>query len=408
MNDSLEVGSKLEVVLTKAAFGGAVSRSHEGRVVFVRHGLPGERVSAVVTEISKKFARADALEILEASPNRVIVPCRFAGAAKCGGCDLQHANVSGQLQWKSDVLAEHLSRIARVDLDVAVIAVPTDPQGSRTRLRCAVNSDGQLGLRQSRRHDIIALDECWIADSRLRSAFDQSWSGFDEIELRAIGQENVFAVTSKFDDRDVEHDIRSLSGDILDAATKSRVEVNGNTFHVGPLSFWQSHRSAPEILTQCVQDSLGAKLGDHVTDLYSGVGLFSVPLARQVGSSGRLVAVEGSMDAANDAVQNANGLSQLTIRQWSVSPRSINDSVSRGDLVILDPPRTGAGKSVMTVLARRRPRRIVYVSCDGATFARDIRILLDAKYRLSKLHAFDLFPMTEHVEIVGVLDDTSE
>jgi tRNA/tmRNA/rRNA uracil-C5-methylase (TrmA/RlmC/RlmD family) len=158
------------------------------------------------------------------------------------------------------------------------------------------------------------------------------------------------------------------------------------------------------MLLESVVELTGAEPGDHVVDLFSGVGLFSIPLAKQVGAAGRVTAVESSPYAARDARENARGLSQVRVREWSVSARAINDAVGEGDLVVLDPPRNGLAKGVVQALLRRAPRRIVYVSCDAATFARDLKAFLDGGFRLAELKVFDLFPMTEHVELVALLD----
>jgi tRNA/tmRNA/rRNA uracil-C5-methylase (TrmA/RlmC/RlmD family) len=158
------------------------------------------------------------------------------------------------------------------------------------------------------------------------------------------------------------------------------------------------------LLLESVLELADANIDDHVTDLFSGVGLFSVPLASKVGPGGRVSAVESSPYAVRDARQNAEGLRNLKVREWSVTPRSVNDSVDEGGIVVLDPPRAGLAKGVAETLIRRRPRRLVYVSCDAATFARDLKTLLAGGYGLSEMRVFDLFPMTEHVELVASLD----
>jgi tRNA/tmRNA/rRNA uracil-C5-methylase (TrmA/RlmC/RlmD family) len=170
------------------------------------------------------------------------------------------------------------------------------------------------------------------------------------------------------------------------------------------MSFWQSHRDAPQILLDAVVELAQVASGDDVTDLFSGVGLFSVPLAKLAGPSGRVTAVESSPYAVRDARENATGQSQVKVREWSVTPRSVNDTVREGTVVVLDPPRQGLAKGVADAIARRRPRRVVYVSCDAATFARDLKIFLGHGFLLSDLRVFDLFPMTEHVELVALLD----
>ena len=405
MSTPLIPGAREVVRTERPATGGAVARSGSGQVIFVRHALAHETVEVEITEVAARFARADAVAVIEANAERVNAPCAYAASHQCGGCDLQHASESAQLSWKSDIVSEHLARIAGDDRRVDVVSVGA-PRGSRTRLRCAVDAQGRLGLRASRRHDVVALDACWLAHESLLGAFSTDWSGFDEVELRAIG-DDVVAVARREEAEDTIYELLTLDRSSLAASTVSRVRVNDHSFQVGPLSFWQSHRSAPQLLVSQVIELLGAREGDHVTDLYSGVGLFAVSLAPIVGSSGRVVAVESSHDATTDAEVNARMHRQVTVRNWAVTPRAINDSVSVGDLVVLDPPRSGAGKAVMGALMRRRPRRMVYVSCDAATFARDVRVATDAGYTLSALRGFDLFPMTEHVELVGVLDDGS-
>jgi tRNA/tmRNA/rRNA uracil-C5-methylase (TrmA/RlmC/RlmD family) len=373
-------------------------------VVFVRHGLPGELVRVNVTESTAKFSRADAVEILEPSAQRVTAPCPYAHPDGCGGCDLQHASMSGQVAWKTSLVEEHLRRIAGVELAVSVLEPPSDPKGSRTRLRCAVDDDGRLALRAARSHDVVALDACWIASASLTPAFSSTWHGAEEVELRAIGEGEPIALVRRITPRGVMHELCSLRGEPLEPSTQSRVSVRGHVFSVGPRSFWQSHRDAPTMLLDTVLELSDARAEDHVTDLFSGVGLFAVPLAKVVGPGGRVTAVESSPYAVRDARQNAEGLRNVKVREWSVTPRSINDSVGEGDVVVLDPPRGGLAKGAAEALVRRRPRRVVYVSCDAATFARDLKVLMAGGYRLDQTRVFDLFPMTEHVELVASLD----
>jgi tRNA/tmRNA/rRNA uracil-C5-methylase (TrmA/RlmC/RlmD family) len=392
------------VRLERPATGGAVGRLDDGRVVFVRHGLPGELVRVAITESTSKFSRGDAVEVLEASPDRVVPPCRYAQPGGCGGCDLQDASPAGQISWKTSLVAEHLRRIAGVEYEFSVTQPASDPQGSRTRLRCAVDDDGKLALRVARSHDLIALDACWISNRTFAPAFAASWHGAEEVELRAIGDGEPFAVVRRLTPRGTMHELCSLRGEPLEPSTHSRVDVRGHVFTIGPRSFWQSHRDAPTLLLDTVLELAGARVDDHVTDLFSGVGLFSVPLAKVVGPRGRVTAVESSPYAVRDARLNAEGLRNIKVREWSVTPRSVNDAVAKGDVVVLDPPRGGLAKGVAETLVRRRPRRLVYVSCDAATFARDLKILLSGGFALGELRVFDLFPMTEHVELVASLD----
>ncbi len=398
----------LTLRVDRPATGGGVGRAPDGRVTFVRHSLPGELVRVEVHETTASFYRADAVEVLEASPQRVAPPCHYAHAGGCGGCDLQHASRAAQLDWKAALVQEHLRRIAGLDRSVEVLPTSGTGEGSRTRLRCGVGEDDVLGLRRARSHELITIDECWISDPVFAGAFAHAWPGVSEVELRAIGEGDAFAVARRSVERGSSHyDVRSLEGAPLDPGTRSRVAVRDHVYTVSPLSFWQSHRDAPGLLLDAVTELADVSPGDDVVDLFSGVGLFSVPLAKLVGPTGRVSAVESSPHAVRDARENASGYRQLKVREWAVSPRSVNDTVREGSIVVLDPPRHGLARGVADALARRAPRRLVYVSCDPATYARDLKDFLRNGFVLSDLRVFDLFPMTEHVELVSLLDSPS-
>jgi tRNA/tmRNA/rRNA uracil-C5-methylase (TrmA/RlmC/RlmD family) len=393
----------MAVRIERPATGGGVGRADDGRVIFVQHSLPGELVRVAITETTANFYRGDAVDVLEASSERVTAPCPYARPGGCGGCDLQHASADAQRSWKSSLVEEHLRRIAGIERNIDVVAPPM-VEASRTRLRCAIDEDGELSLRVARSHELVPIDSCWISSRDFDEAFAHPWRGAEEVELRAIGTGEPFAVVRRFGERGTTFEVRSLSGLALDPATHSRVSVGGHVYRVGPMSFWQSHRDAPQVLLDTVVELANVASGDDVTDLFSGVGLFSVPLAKRVGPSGRVTAVESSPYAVRDARENATGLSHLKVREWSVTPRSVNDTVREGTVVVLDPPRQGLAKGVADAIARRRPRRVVYVSCDAATFARDLKVFLCHNFVLSDLRVFDLFPMTEHVELVALLD----
>lgn len=394
----------MTVRIERPATGGGVGRADDGRVIFVRHSLPGELVRVEVSETSAHFSRGEAVEVFESSPERVAAPCPYAHPGGCGGCDLQHASAEAQLSWKASLVTEHLRRIAGLDVAVQVTAPVAPIKGSRTRLRCAVDDQGRLSLRAARSHRLIAIDHCWIADEAFEPAFGHSWRGVSEVELRAIGDGEPFAVARRESERGTTIELRSLTGTPLDPSTHSRAAVRDFVFSVSPLSFWQSHRLAPTVLLDAVLEMANVGDGDDVVDLFSGVGLFSVPLAKRVGASGRVTAVESSPFAVRDTRTNAAGFKQIKVREWSVTPRSVNDTVRDGATVVLDPPRQGLAKGVAASLVRRSPKRLIYVSCDAATFARDLKVFLGSGFTLNLLEVFDLFPMTEHVELVALLD----
>ena len=392
------------VRLERPATGGALGHLEDGRVVFVRHAIPGELVSLSITDETAKVCRGDAIEILEASPDRVTAPCAFAYPGGCGGCDFQHLSASAQREWKATLVRDQLRRLAGVERDIIVTAVGESGQGTRSRLRLGVSEEGQLGLRQYRSNELMALDSCWVSDPRFAPAFATSWYGAQEVELRAIGEGDPFAVVRHETSRGTVIELTTMRGEPLAPSTHSRASVNGHFYKISPRAFWQSHRDAPATLLATVLEFADVSSGDHVVDLFSGVGLFSIPLARRVGHTGKVVAVETSPYAVRDARTNGDGLRQMRVREWSVTPRAINDAVAAGDVVVLDPPRSGLAKGVCDALIRRAPRRLVYVSCDAATFARDLALLSAGGYSLGDIRVFDLFPMTEHVELVAVLD----
>ena len=398
-----------------AAGGGCVARAPDGRVVFVRHSLPGERVRARVTSETTSFLRADAIDVVEASPDRVTPVCPHAGPGRCGGCDFQHVSPAAQRRLKEDLVAEQLSRLAGLDLRVAVEAVDGSPDGLgwRTRVGFAVDREGGIGLRRHRSHDIEAVDHCPIATDGVNAAAVGSvnWTGARQLEVLVSpdgGTPVVLVETGKerldgLPDLDVG---LVWKGRTLRAPNHIEVRVADNRFVVGAGVFWQVHPAAGPLLTQAVLEALAARPGERVADLYAGAGLFTVALAQVVGTDGSVVAVERSGPAIADLKANTAGLAHVEIVRAGVTPALVTRRLGRPDLVVLDPARAGAGRAVMASLVALDPppRRVAYVSCEPAPFARDLRVALDAGWTVRSLRAFDLFPMTEHVELVGILE----
>jgi tRNA/tmRNA/rRNA uracil-C5-methylase (TrmA/RlmC/RlmD family) len=410
------VGTRMELMTGAiAAGGGCVARADDGRVVFVRHALPDERVVAEVTGETTSFLRADAVEVLEPSPDRVAPPCPHAGPRRCGGCDFQHVALPAQRGLKSALVGEQLRRLAGVDDQVEVEEVEGAPTGLgwRTRVRFAVDRTGQVGFRRHRSHDIEVVGQCPIATSAVNGVAVGSslWRGAHHVEVTAPpgGGSPVVAVETgrnRLAGRPTVDAGLVVDGRVLRRPGKTRFEVLGHRFEVSPGVFWQVHPGAAAVLTECVLEGLDPKAGERVADLYSGAGLFTVPLARAVGPRGAVVAMERNGRACADAVHNAADLHQVTIVRSEVNPSAVRRRLGSPDLVVLDPSREGAGVATMRALAGLdpAPRRIAYVACDPASFARDLRAMTDLGWALGWLRAFDLFPMTEHVELVAMLD----
>jgi tRNA/tmRNA/rRNA uracil-C5-methylase (TrmA/RlmC/RlmD family) len=398
-----------------ASGGGCVGRAPDGRVVFVRHALPGERVLAQVTSATRSFLRADAVQILDPSEDRVKPPCAHAGPGKCGGCDWQHVSLPAQRALKADLIEEQLHRLAHLDQRVEVEEVPGAPDGLgwRTRVRFAVDRTGQVGFYRHRSHAVEPVEQCPIAVAAIGQlgVGVALWRGAHHLEVTASPDGGVPVVSvetgrNRLVGRPVPGAGLVVNGRTQKRPSRVHFDVLGHRFEVSPGVFWQVHPGAATVLSRCVLEGLAPRRGERVADLYAGAGLFTVPLARAVGPSGSVVAVERSGRAAGDAVRSTSGLTQVDVVRAGVTPALVASRLGRPDLVVLDPAREGAGRAVMGSLLALDPppRRIAYVSCDPASLARDLAIALEAGWNLGSLRAFDLFPMTEHVELVAFLD----
>jgi tRNA/tmRNA/rRNA uracil-C5-methylase (TrmA/RlmC/RlmD family) len=348
---------------------GAV-RPPRDRVVFVRHALPGERVVVEVTEGREgdRFWRGDAVEVLKASPDRVTAPCPYAGPELCGGCDFQHVSASGQRALKTAVVREQLARLAGLDVDVTVEEVPPLLRW-RSRMRYVELPHGRRGLHVHRSDQVVEIDDCLIdAGGPPRPSVDELHSGV------------------------------TRPSDLETVATSSGT----HEFTVDPDGFWQSHVEAPRVLVETVLSMLRPEAGEKVLDLYAGVGLFAAFVADAVAPSGRVVAVEGSKVACRDARAN---VPQSVVVEHGPVDRVLRTAYDEPfDLVVLDPPREGARRTVVEQVVDRAPRAIAYVACDPSALARDLATFAELGYGLSDLRAFDLFPMTHHVECVALLE----
>ena len=410
--------------MERVAHGGFCVGRHEGRAVFVRHALPGERVVAVVTEGSAgdRYLRADAVEVLEASPDRVQAPCWYAGPGRCGGCDWQHATPEAQRRLKAAVVEEQLRRLAGIEREVVVEEAPGTPGGLgwRTRVQFAVDGEGRLGLRKSRSHDVIPVESCEIAAPGVEEvgAEQRTWPGVAAVEvIAASGSSDRAVVVTPLPKPHghmpiVEMDVpvSVLRGDREGAAARvhGRAQVRevaaGRTWKVSGSGFWQVHPAAADVLSEAVLAAVDAQPGDTAMDLYCGVGLFAAGLAEAVGADGEVVAVESDKGAVEDALVNLEGFEQIVIVEDRVD-KALKDAPEgfEAEVVVLDPPRSGAGRKVVEGIAELRPRVVAYVACDPAALARDLAYFAEHGYELDTLRAFDLFPMTHHVECVARL-----
>ena len=389
----LAAGDVLDVRIEKVAHGGHFIARHDGAVIFVRHAIPGERARITITSSGRSFNRGDVIEVLEASPDRVIAPCPFAHRNGCGGCDFQHISLTRQRALKADVITEQFSRIASMDVAVQVEEI-AEPLHWRTRLIATTNQEGNFGFYASRSHTVIPVDDCLIAvkSMNIHELAARKWKPDVRVEVSASSnKERTIALSQK----NGEGKARLTEGQQI-----MHEEVTGKTLEVSQNSFWQSHINAPTVLTDVVLDFAQLAEGDHVLDLYGGVGLFTSSMVECVGASGSIDLLEGSKSATADAIRNFAKNPNVKILLGDVA--KLLPRISNADVIVLDPPREGAGKIVVAEIVRLRPRAIVYVSCDPASLARDTAYLKAFGYSLSTLRAFDLFPMTHHVECVAL------
>ncbi len=375
------------------AHGGHCVARHEGRVLFVRHTAPGERVRARVTEGREgdRFVRADAVEVLDPSPHRVAPPCPHAGPGLCGGCDWQHVALDEQRRLKAAVVQEQLRRLARLEREVVVEPVPGDAGGLgwRTRVAYAVDASGRAGLRRHRSHEVEPVSWCRIAAPGVVALQvpEDPWPGARSVEAVAAGGGTAVVVTPPGPGPD-------------DVVTE---RAAGRDWRLRATGFWQVHPGAAEVLVAAVLEGLAPREGERVLDLFAGAGLFAGALAPHVGLTGRVVAVEGDRDAVADARANLRDLPQVRVERGDVARVLRREGLHRADVVVLDPPRTGAGRDVVAAVAGSGARAVAYVACDPAALARDLAWFAERGYALDALRAFDLFPMTQHVECVAVL-----
>ncbi|MFI2713142.1 class I SAM-dependent RNA methyltransferase [Micromonospora sp. NPDC018662] len=398
----LEEAERVELTVDAVAPGGHCVARVGGQVVFVRHALPGERVVAEVTELHRGFARADAVQVLDASPDRVTPPCPYARPGACGGCDLQHVAPAAQLDWKVAVVREQLTRLGRLTdaqvdaLGVRVEALPGGPLGWRSRVRYAVDAAGRAGLLKHRSHEVVPIDRCLIAHPAIQ-------------ELPVLPPSGA-----RWPDADAVETVASTGGDVAVVAyadgvatavrgpERVRETAAGRSFTLPASGFWQVHPAAADALVGAVLDLLDPRPGESAWDLYGGAGLFAAALAGRVDGA-RVTVVESAPDGVAAARTNLADLPAVEVVaarvETALARRRITGPV---DLVVLDPPRSGAGAAVVRGVVAAEPRAVAYVACDPAAFARDVRTFAEAGWRLAALRGFDLFPMTQHVELVGL------
>ena len=382
----------IEVRAEKMAAGGdAIARMADGRVAFVRGALPNELVAIEVVQSNKDFVRAEVVDVIEPAASRVVPPCP-AHAAGCGGCTWQHVDAAAQLELKTAVVIEALKRTGRIADPMVSVGESVSPWAYRTTLRLATGTD-RLGLRGRHSHDVVELGGCPVSHPLLEELLTVvRVRGQGEVSLRvsaATGERSAWVVDGDVELLDVPSDVGIGPGALVHEV------IGGVRMQVSAASFFQSGPAAAELLLAAVREASGASFGAHtVIDAYGGIGLFASAV-----DGAHVSVVEGSAAACADAVVNLAGrrakVVHSTVERWK--PR-------RADLVIADPSRSGLGRQAVSVLCATEAPRIVLVSCDPVSLARDAGLLRDQGYEHTQSTVFDLFPQTHHVEVVTTFD----
>ncbi|CAI3796511.1 class I SAM-dependent RNA methyltransferase [Pseudarthrobacter sp. MM222] len=435
-----QVPTDLVVDVGPVAHGGHCVARHEGRVVFVRHAIPGEKVRVRLTDAGPdaKFWRGDVVEVLAASPDRVDHFWDLADSARSwshrhpplGGAELGHISLERQRSLKAEVLAEQLQRLAGVDRVTEVEAVgdqaARDGLAWRTRAGFAVTPGGKLGMHAHRSDTVLPVREMPLAVDGINALrlWEIDLQGIERVEVAAPANgsrplvllvpaagtraKRLSAILSQLPDNVSVASFDPVKGEALQLRGRTYVQESaaGHEYRVTGDGFWQIHRDAPGALvgalTGFLHDGGFLDSGAVVADLYAGAGLFTAPLADAVGVTGSVLSVEGSPGASRDARKNLHGAPQVEIVQGRVE-RVLRQKPRNFDAVLLDPPRAGAGKAVVDQLIGTGPRAVAYVSCDPASFARDLGYFQQGGWELSGLRAFDLYPHTHHMETVALL-----
>jgi 23S rRNA (uracil1939-C5)-methyltransferase len=417
----------MDITIEKLVYGGEGLAHHDGSTVFVPFVLPGERVSAAPIERHKKFVRARVEQLLQAAPERAQARCPHYGV--CGGCHYQHIPYQAQVEFKREILRETLRRLGRIDWTGEIAIHQSPPWGYRNRAQWKIRvskeagtSGSGIGYFRANSTTLCPVEECAILSPLLektllaiRSALAEKAipPQLREIEAFAAPNDTKLLLTATFAGfparrQQLADTLRRMVPEIqsllfhdpqsermeLDGPGYVEAEVAGFDYRVGHLSFFQVNRFlVSELAAEVAETAEGARFA---LDLFAGVGLFSVLLAKRFE---RVVAVESNPAAARDLESNASAKGRIEIRNVGVE-QYLEDCRETPDLVVLDPPRVGLAREAIGHLARMAPPFITYVSCEPPTLARDLAALNKAGYEISRVHLFDLFPQTYHIESV--------
>ncbi|MCE1252880.1 MAG: class I SAM-dependent RNA methyltransferase [Anaerolineae bacterium] len=403
-----------DVTLLQSVYGGdCLARLADGRALFVPYGLPGEVVRVQVVEEKRSFVRARLLEVLTPAAERITPRCPHFGV--CGGCYYQHMPYELQLRTKEAVVREQFVRIGELSEPPIKTIVPSPlPWAYRNTLQFHLSEDGRLGFQAALSHQAVPVEVCYLPATGLEEIWKrfefEALPGLERIEFRQGDDEDILVVlegeAANLPEVDVEMPIslvhHSPAGDILLAGNDALpITVLGKTFVVSAASFFQVNVPQAEKMVQYVLEQLNPALDQTILDVYCGVGLFSAFIAGRVK---QCIGIELSPSACRDFAVNLENFDNVSLYEGAAE-EVLPALQVKADAVVLDPPRAGLDVKALDAIAAVRPGRVIYVSCDPSTLARDVKRLTKNGYRLESVQPFDLFPQTYHVECVAVMID---
>lgn len=402
---------QLELTLSGHAYlGSSFGRDSDGRVIFVPFSIPGERVRVEITESHKRWARGTVLELIEPSPDRIVPRCQHF--ADCGGCHYQHFPYHLQLEAKADVLRSQFQRIGGVsELPIKDQIPSPSPWHTRNHVQFSLDPNGKLGFRAAQSDRVVPIQECHLPEEEINTLWPvldiSPIPGLDRIALRQGNLHERMIILHSSEDPDIEMEITFPASVVWQSEDKFSVlageqfiqtTILGREYKISAGSFFQVHSRLTPTLVNLVIDALKINEGSRIYDLYAGVGLFSAFIA-EAGAS--VTAVELSSWASSDFTHNLKEFDTVELHESAVED-AIHNLAPNPDAVLVDPPRAGLGLDVVQGIIELSPSRIVYVSCDPTTLARDSKALDEGGYNLQNIHLIDLFPQTFHIETVSL------
>jgi tRNA/tmRNA/rRNA uracil-C5-methylase (TrmA/RlmC/RlmD family) len=387
----------LTLTVGAPANGGSCVARHDGRVVFVRYALPGERVRVRVTADRDSYWHAEAVEVIEPSDDRIASLCPIAGVDGAGCCDLAFVDPVAARALKADVVSNQLARLGDFQWHDAVHALsPTGPTGWRTRIRLDVGADGHTGFHRYRSGELVADLNCGqLPAGMIDGVAGTEWPPGAQVHVVVDddGQRHVARTMRRG---------RRNTTDVIEGSQHSVQRAGRRSWQVPVTGFWQAHRDAARTYSELISDWAQPSPGMTAWDLYGGVGIFAAALGDAVGESGQVISVDSSRAASRAARATLVDLPQVNVITESVR-RALIAEHARADVAVLDPPRAGAGREVIELLAAAEVPRLVHIGCEAASFARDIGLYRRHGYAVEEIRVFDSFPLTHHIECVALL-----